>query len=219
MEDTYLISKFTLLHDFTTMVSQKDYIGFRFGKLIILSYLPSDIYGHRVVNTKCDCGNITPKILSRIKTGRIFSCGCLKGNAHNLTNHVLYSTYINMVGRCYNLNQDNYKNYGGRGITVCSEWLGEKGCQTFISDMGLKPDKTHTLERKDPNKNYSKENCCWLPSFKQQWNKTNTFCVQYNGELKSLAELSFNNNLKHGIVYKRIKRGWTVEKALTTIRK
>lgn len=90
----------------------------------------------------------------------------------NRCNHPLYDTYHAMVRRCNKPNNESFKNYGKRGITVCNEWLGLRGFDQFVKDMGEKP-ANHTLDRKDVNGNYSKENCHWATWHEQQANKQN----------------------------------------------
>jgi hypothetical protein len=87
--------------------------------------------------------------------------------------HPLYQTYHDMKGRCYNKKCRAYKDYGSRGIDVCERWMSIGGFFNFIEDMGDKPTPKHSLDRVDNNKGYSKENCRWETSYKQQSNKRN----------------------------------------------
>jgi hypothetical protein len=77
------------------------------------------------------------------------------------------STWFNMKDRCLNVNHERYLSYGGRGISVCDEWLI---FDNFIKDMGLCPDGM-TLDRIDNNKGYYKENCRWADITTQQRNR------------------------------------------------
>lgn len=83
-------------------------------------------------------------------------------------NHPLYCTWANMLARCFDLNKPNYKDYGGRGITVCERWHHFKN---FVNDMGPKPSKLHSLDRIDNDKGYSFENCRWATRTEQNKNK------------------------------------------------
>ena len=98
------------------------------------------------------------------------SCGCLKGQNHGLTHHKFYNTANSMIQRCTNPNDTHYKDYGGRGITVCEEWLD---IATFIAWA----EATHpniegvSLDRIDNDKGYSPENCRWVDKTSQRLNQ------------------------------------------------
>lgn len=89
------------------------------------------------------------------------------------TEHPLYSVYGGMKKRCLSETDKDYPRYGGRGITICERWLGVDGFFNFIEDMGERPDNT-TLDRKDVNKEYSKDNCRWADIYTQSGNKINS---------------------------------------------
>lgn len=82
--------------------------------------------------------------------------------------HPLYRTWSNMLSRCTNPNTPNYKDYGGRGITVCPRWFHFKN---FAHDVGQKPSKAHSLDRIDNDKGYSPANCKWSTRKEQNSNK------------------------------------------------
>ena len=88
------------------------------------------------------------------------------------TTHPLYNTYGGMKKRCLQENDKDYKRYGGIGITICDRWLGTDGFFNFIEDMGERPEG-YTLDRIDPNGNYSPENCRWADINTQCLNKKN----------------------------------------------
>ena len=95
------------------------------------------------------------------------------------THHPLYKTWESMVLRCRCRGARNYYNYGGRGIEVCDRWLGEQWFWNFVKDMGNKPDG-YSLDRINPNGNYTPENCRWANGYTQQSNrriKSNTGIV------------------------------------------
>lgn len=174
----------------------------------------------------CECGQI--KIVNQpdLKSGNSRSCGCLQQEHRKkvsrfarktqggLSSHSLFTTWRNMMNRCYKSHDKNFKNYGARGITVCDRW---HQFENFIADMGEKPFPKATIERKDNNGNYCPENCVWATRTIQTRNKRNTRKVQYQGEERSLAELAELAGVPLRNVRERIDRnGWDIERALTT---
>jgi hypothetical protein len=117
-----------------------------------------------------------------------------------------------MKQRCYNLDCEQYKNYGGRGIKVCDRWL--HSFDAFISDMGWKPTGM-TLERERVNEDYSKNNCIWDSPKSQARNRRNTVMVEYKGTSRPLAEWAELLNVNYHTVQTRIHRdGKSLHQAL-----
>lgn len=124
-----------------------------------------------------------------------------------------YRAWAAMKARCQRPTAENFHNYGGRGITVCERWQNFKN---FLEDMGERPPGL-TLERKNNNAGYSKENCCWTTQKEQQRNRRNNRLVQSNGKLVPLVVAAEESGIPIANVKERIYRyGWTVEKALAT---
>ena len=120
-----------------------------------------------------------------------------------------------MKKRCYNPNCKRYKDYGGRGITVCDEWL--KGFDFFAAwayangyEEGL------TIEREDVNGNYCPENCKWITRKEQAYNKRDSINVTYKGETKDLMVWCNELGLKYDTIHHRITHGWDVKMAFET---
>ncbi len=109
----------------------------------------------------------------------------------------------NAIARCTNPNHKFYKDYGGRGITVCPEWVHD--WNAFISDMGPKPAPGYQLDRKDNDRGYSKDNCRWATHAENNRNKRNTIWVEYNGKTIRLREAS----VLSGINYRTLFDRWT----------
>ncbi len=186
-----------------------DLIGQRFSKLVVIK---RDFSGTPSVHARwvcqCDCGNIISVLATNLKKQHgTKSCGCYKKEMwqNMVTKHGLYyttehSVYQNMLGRCYNKNNQDYYNYGGRNIKVDETWLGEYGLEQFIVDMGMKPFEDASLDRIDNNIGYSKTNCRWIHKSEQARNRTcnkiedlqhaNSIRLEYaNGKtIRTLAE-------------------------------
>lgn len=138
--------------------------------------------------------------------------------SHGLSKTRIYRTYAHMKDRCFNKNDKAYKHYGGRGITICPEWLGEHGFIRFYNwaiENGYNDNLT--IERKDVNGNYCPENCCWIPFKRQMANRTNQNTIEYNGETRYLTEWANILGISQDTLWKRIfQSGWSVDKAFKT---
>lgn len=117
-----------------------------------------------------------------------------------------------MMSRCYNKNSKRYSKYGGRGIDICEEWLGEKGILNFIEwslKNGYQSDLT--IDRKDNNKGYSPDNCRWADKITQANNTSRNINITINGITKSLTQYAFEYGIKPDLAWKRFKNGITGE--------
>ena len=118
-----------------------------------------------------------------------------------------------MKDRCLNPNSCNWTNYGGRGITVCDRW--KDSFSNFYEDMGPRPSTDHSIDRKDNDKGYSKENCRWVTHDVQAHNRGNNVYYEHNGERKLLLDWCAETGMNYNTVYTRLRRGWSFEKAIT----
>lgn len=170
----------------------------------------------------CDCGQEMIATYYDVKAGKTQSCGCKKWDTikkantiHGLCESKEFHAWNALKGRCYNKNNNRYKNYGARGITVCDRWL--ESFQNFITDMGEAPSKRHSIERKDNNKNYEPGNCRWATVVEQSNNRTTNVMIAMNGEKKSIAmwcrDLGLNRKDYNRIRTRISSYGWPPEKA------
>ena len=139
----------------------------------------------------------------------------------------LANIYSNMKNRCYNKRDQKYKNWGGRGITVCDEWMNQetiKGVRHGITKGWTAFKKwaesngyadNLTLDRIDNNKGYSPENCRWVPMKEQANNTRRNIYITYKGKTQTVTQWSEELNISRGLVYNRIKiLHWSVKRAL-----
>jgi hypothetical protein len=168
---------------------------------------------------RCDCGIEKQAVLCNVKNGKTFSCGCnrTEKNIKRLTKHgginsLEYTSWKKMKARCLNPNDDNYHNYGGRGITICDEWVHDFG--KFLEDMGKRPTKDHTLDRKDVNGNYTKSNCRWATDDVQNNNKRGCVYLTKDGETLTMAQWARKTGLSKTTIKGRLVSGYSVENIL-----
>lgn len=196
-----------------------DLIGKRFGRLLVISESDKRTKSRGMCWVcKCDCGAIKTVASQHLIRGLVMSCGCYakeknreKNTTHGYYGTSTYKSWDKMIQRCTNPNCSGYEYYGGRGITVCEEWMSFDG---FLKDMGERPQGT-SIDRINPDKGYFKDNCRWA-TYKVQANNTRrNQHVTYNGETKTIAEWAKEKGLKYDVLYSRLNSyGWSVEKAL-----
>lgn len=120
-----------------------------------------------------------------------------------------------MKQRCSNSNNTNYKNYGGRGISICDEWRSSfKAFEEWALSNGYEDNLT--IDRIDVNGNYCPDNCRWITIRQQQRNKRQNIFVTMDGETLCMAEWEERYNIAHKMVWKRMLKGMTFEEAVKT---
>lgn len=145
-------------------------IGEKFGSLTVLAAAKGNL-----VLCRCDCGAEKEVQLGGLKDGTIKTCAnrtihptsVKHGHSADGNASSEYMTWGQMVQRCTNPSHARWKDYGGRGITVCQRWLS---FENFFTDMGYRPEGL-TLERRDNNSSYTPENCYWATYSTQAKNK------------------------------------------------
>jgi hypothetical protein len=131
----------------------------------------------------------------------------------------LNAVWTAMIQRCHNSNNEYYYNYGGRGISVCSEWRTYDNFKKWAYSHGYAVNKGLTIEREDNDGNYCPENCLWVSRIEQLRNRRNNIRLTIFGETK--LQKDWANDIRCKTSYttfrRRIKQGWNAEKALTTL--
>ena len=200
-------------------MKKKQVINKRFGRLLIIAEAPKR-GKKRYVLCQCDCGSRKEICLSNITSGKVASCKCLHkeiigaiNKTHGMTHSREFHTWVGMKARCLNPENPSYKNYGGRGITICDKWLDS--FENFLSDMGPCP-QNYSLDRIDVNGNYNPENCRWADNITQSNNKRTNIFVTVNGEELTLTQACQKLNLSYKAVHQRMRRGQSIYQALNT---
>lgn len=165
---------------------------------------------------KCDCGNETWVRGINLSSGQVKSCGCKKFESHNVIHGMshtkIHDIWSRMIDRCHNPNAYQYKWYGGEGKTVCDEWHGTDGFIRFY-EWAVANGYTDglSIERKDINKGYSPENCCWIPLSQQTWNTRISTRITLNGKEYTAPQLANKFNVPLHSIHYRLKAGWKPE--------
>jgi hypothetical protein len=203
-----------------------DLTGQRFGELIVLSRFGATKSGNILWDCLCDCGNKTIARSDHLKNKHTQSCGCLvkKNNSryctenkitHGKSKTKIYAVWNSMISRCLNRNTRNYKNYGGRGITICKEWRNDfMNFYNWAISNGYK--QGLTIDREDVNGNYEPNNCRWATPKQQANNTRRNHYIEYNGEVRTLSEWAERLDIPYNTLEFRLNRSnMTIEKAFT----
>lgn len=149
-----------------------DLTGQKFGKWTVNNYV-----GRSMWECVCDCGTVAKVESYSLRSGNSRSCGCLTKEIaskthkkHGYTRTRLYRIYYKMKERCYRPSNDNYKYYGGLGVTICKEWLNDfKTFAEWALNNGYS--ENLTIDRIDCGGNYEPSNCRWITIQEQQKNR------------------------------------------------
>jgi len=197
-----------------------DLTGERYGRLVVLERAPND--GRRTMwRCVCDCGTEVVVRAENLRSGNTKSCGCYKIDhparfKHGYAHTRLAGTLARMKNRCYNPKNYEYANYGGRGITICDEWLNDStSFYEWAVNNGY--DDSLTIDRIDNDLGYSPENCRWANVYEQANNKRNNTRITFNGETHTIAEWGRIVGINANLLYaRRSALGWDTERMLTT---
>ena len=205
-------------------------VGKKFGRLTVLNNHKSE-NGMILWECECDCDKHTHIWVDkgRLNSGNTQSCGCIRcekliqWNKDYLENYIphsvkeeyprLYNTYIGMKMRCLNPNNTHYNSYGGRGITICDEWLNSfNSFKEWAFENGY--EENLTIDRINVNGNYEPNNCRWTDMKIQANNKTNNKYLEYQGRVQTLSQWCEELGLDYYRTKARLNTcGMTVEQA------
>lgn len=189
--------------------------GKKYNRLLVICENGKDNYGQIMWKCLCDCGNYVDVRGYGLRTGKTKSCGCFGVDLltkHGMTGTVEHDAWKAIIQRCTNPNNPRYKIYGGRGITISNEWLD---FECFYSDMGKRP-PGKSIDRKNNDLGYSKDNCRWATRKEQDNNTSKNHFVTHDGTTKTVTEWAEFIGLSYECLRGRFRKGWSAEKALTT---
>lgn len=138
------------------------------------------------------------------KSKKVTECLIKRNTTHNKSHTDEYKIYHGMKKRCYNKKCKHFKSYGGRGIKICDKWL--ESFENFLSDMGLRPSKLHSIERKNVNGDYSKENCLWATNKAQANNKRSNTIHEVDGEMLTSKQVSEKFKINYSTLRSKLNK-------------
>lgn len=195
--------------------------GQRYGLLVVLEL--ADVDRRNPAASKplwrclCDCGNYTIKRGGDLQQGATVSCGCekLRRQKAAVTTHGhssggiisrAYTAWSHMRKRCLNTAHRQYKDYGGRGITICKRW---DKFENFLADMG-EPGPGLSIDRRNNDKGYYKRNCKWSTQIEQNNNRRNSVKVKVNGKEMSAVLAHRQFGIPFNQIYEKRHRSFTI---------
>lgn len=208
-----------------------DMVGKKCGRLTVIRFAGINKYKYAMWLCKCECGNEVVVDGKSLRSGNTKSCGCYNidiatdrivslNTKHGKTHSRLYRVWSNIKTRCYNPNHIGYKDYGGRNIGVCEEWLNDfeafynwsvkNGYDETVKRGGC------TIDRIDNSKGYSPDNCRWVSTKVQNNNRRSNVVIEFNGEYHTITEWAEIKNMPVARLQKRLQSSnFTIEQALT----
>lgn len=205
------------------MPSFIDMTGQRIGLWTVIEQGPNNASNAIRWLCRCDCGTTKLVTGQTLRNGSSKSCGCesarLAGirianinGRHFLSHSRTHNIWSMMKTRCLNKTNRAYPRYGGRGITVCDEWLT---FDNFLRDMGECPSTRHTLDRIDNNSGYSPDNCRWADWKTQQNNRSSNRLFSYKNETLTISQWAERTGINRRTITQRINKGWSSDKIFT----
>lgn len=209
------------------MSSKIDLTGKKFGRLLVIKEVEKDARKGtgRYVQwvCQCDCGNTHIATSTRLIRGVCKSCGCLRNELTSKRRKKhgdsvsggeferLYRIWHSMIKRCSLITDKDYSNYGMRGISVCDEWRDYIIFKEWALSNGYADNLT--IDRIDNDGNYCPANCRWT-TYKEQRLNARPPISKTTGERTGIRQLARQYDIKYHTLLYRLKRGWTLEKAL-----
>lgn len=192
-----------------------------YGRLTTIRRMGAAASGAQLWLCRCKCGTEKVVQVGNLRNGDTKSCGCYTREltarlftTHGMSGSAEYKTWICMKDRCTRPNNKDYRDYGGRGITVCERWI--HSFENFLADMGNKPSKHHSIDRIDNDKGYEPGNCRWATQREQHNNRRSNVILEFNGIRNTVVGWTRALGFGEWTIYTRLKRGWPVDKTLTT---
>lgn len=170
--------------------------GKQFGRLTVIGFVGRDKHSNALWECKCSCGNKSIVKSANLVIGRSAS--------HRMSGSSEYTIWSQMIQRCTNENDVSYCRYGGRGITVCGEWINN--FSAFLQHIGCRPSPDHSVDRIDNDKGYEPGNVRWATRSEQQRNRRDSRILTFRGESLLVVEWAAKIGMSYSGLRARLKR-------------
>ena len=191
----------------------------RFGRLVVIRLATKDQYPRKAWICMCDCGKEHLVRESHLIAGDCTSCGCRakeigrsrRKHGHAVAETKIYKVWTGMLQRCRNQGHKQYGYYGGRGISVCDQWINFVG---FLRDMGPSWEEGLSLDRINNDGNYEPSNCRWATKKQQSRNTRSNRLIEINGKRLCIAAAADAYGIPEQLLRNRLRHGWPVQAAI-----
>lgn len=187
-----------------------DWSGVVQKNLTVLRDIGKDKHGSRLWECVCGCGNRAYKTSGELSQGVgscSRTCGVTSSNQkrarHGMWKTKVYKTWAGIKNRCHNPNHPHWKRYGGRGITVCGEWM--ESFESFYLHVGEPPTDDHTIDRIDNNKGYEPGNVRWATMKEQAGNRESNTWVEYQGKRMTWRQWADYLGIRYNTLMTRVR--------------
>lgn len=188
-----------------------DITGQRFGRLTVLGPIASKRNGTRWLCV-CDCGRKTEVRGSCLRAGTVKSCRCSWGRTptHGMTNTLAFQVWHGMKDRCSNPKNESYPHYGGRGISICAEWVNSfEAFYEHVSKLPHFQDEGYSIDRIDNDGNYEPGNVRWANVIEQRRNQRRNRFITIDNVTRTAIEWASISGIASTTIRKRLDMGWS----------
>ena len=191
----------------------KDLKGNRYSRLVVIARAANSKSNQVQWVCRCDCGSKVVVRAASLLNGHTMSCGCYCNEiraintdqtTHGGTHTRLYKIWCGMKDRCRNPNSKIYKHYGGRGVSVCSEWKDFAAFRDWAMSNGYEDGLT--IDRIDVNGNYEPSNCRWADKFVQMNNMTSNHYYVLDGKKLTMPQIERMLGFPRGLIAQRVQK-------------
>ena len=186
-----------------------------------------NVNGDAMWTCECECGTERDVSGYSLRVGSSKSCGCYfseelaKRNSekktHGRSHTRLYDSWYKLNKRCYDDNNKDYQDYGGRGIRVCDDWRNDINVFWDWSINNGYNDNL-TIDRIDVDGNYEPNNCRWATPIQQGRNRRNNRMITIGGQTKCVSEWSEISGVNRKTIMSRLRYGWVGERLISKVK-